>query len=71
MPFLIEKTQGALVCPRCHAKLVQDGDSLICTDPDTRLRYPVLDGIPRLLADEAEILSSEAWQEAMTRASQP
>ena len=68
MPFNFEKSRSCLVCPKCHSDLVMDGDSLVCTHPDVRLRYPILEDIPRLLADEAEELTLEAWQAAMQRA---
>lgn len=42
-----------LVCPRCQGRLeaVGDGSGLDC--PSCRLRYPVRDGIPIMLPDEA------------------
>ena len=43
-----------LVCPKTKAPLIQSGDWLYSTDPETRLRYPVRDGIPIMLIDEAE-----------------
>jgi uncharacterized protein YbaR (Trm112 family) len=45
-----------LACPKCKQKidLSDDGRSLICkTD---RLRYPIVDGIPVMLVEEAEPL---------------
>ena len=68
MAFDFEKSRSYLVCPKCHADLVLDGDSLVCTNPDVRLRYPILEDIPRLLVDEAEELSPEAWKAVMLRA---
>lgn len=42
-----------LVCPGAdHAPLEADGDTLVCTV--CRSRFPVRDGIPVLLADDAE-----------------
>ncbi|HZF67121.1 MAG TPA: Trm112 family protein [Gemmatirosa sp.] len=42
-----------LVCPRCKGALVDrpDGSALEC--PVCRLAYPVRDGIPIMLIDEA------------------
>ncbi len=43
-----------LACPKCKRKveLSEDGKTLTCeTD---RLRYPVVDGIPVMLIEEAE-----------------
>ncbi|GAB3125035.1 Trm112 family protein [Streptomyces calidiresistens] len=55
-----------LACPACHAPLREEdtgkpdtgdtGDTgaLVCTSDTCRLAYPVRDGIPILLVDEAE-----------------
>lgn len=51
-----------LVCPESMAPLVQDGDTLVSTDPITRLRYRIKDDIPVMLIDEAETLSEEEWK---------
>ena len=67
MAFDFAKSQQFLVCPKCRAPLVQDGNSLVCTNPDVRLKYPILEDIPRLLVDEAEELTPEAWQAVMQR----
>lgn len=67
MSFDFEKSRSYLVCPKCHSGLVQDGDALVCTNPDVRLRYPILEGIPRLLVDEADELTPDVWQDVMTR----
>lgn len=67
MAFDFAKSKQFLVCPRSRAPLVQDGDSLVCTNPDVRLKYPILEDIPRLLVDEAEELTPEAWQAVMQR----
>jgi uncharacterized protein YbaR (Trm112 family) len=44
-----------LACPRCHAPLVVDEarSELHCTGDGCGLAYPVRDGIPVLLVDEA------------------
>ena len=45
-----------LVCPLTRSKLRQEGDYLIAEQPEgAGLRYPVRDGIPVLLAEEAEL----------------
>ena len=43
-----------LACPRCHGKLTDEkgGESLLC--PACSLRFPVRDGIPVMLLDQAE-----------------
>ena len=47
--------------------LREDGDWLVSTDPDTRRRYPIRDGIPVMLETEAEILETSDWQAIMDR----
>ena len=56
-----------LCCPLSHAALVQDGETLVSTDPATRRRYPITEGFPVLLIEEAEELPDAAWQEIMKR----
>jgi hypothetical protein len=41
-----------LVCPKCHGDLVLKHDRLICQG--CGLRYPIRDGIPVMLIEEAE-----------------
>lgn len=67
MTFDYEKVQGILVCPKCKGDLVHDGDTLVCLNPNTRWSYPIVDGIPRLLVEEAEALSTDAWAQVMQR----
>ncbi|WP_030245494.1 Trm112 family protein [Streptomyces sp. NRRL S-350] len=51
--FLLE----ILVCPQCRAALTESGSEeqpeLVCTGTGCGLAYPVRDGIPVLLVDEA------------------
>ena len=49
-----------LVCPKTKAPLIQAGDWLYSTDRETRLRYPIRDGIPIMLPEEARNLDEEA-----------
>ncbi|MBI4313851.1 MAG: Trm112 family protein [Candidatus Omnitrophica bacterium] len=42
-----------LACPACHSKLRQEKEELICTGAACGLAFPVRDGIPVLLAEEA------------------
>ncbi len=65
--FQFEKLKSILVCPKSRADLVLDESALVSTCSDVRLRYTILEGIPRLLVDEAEQLSVEAWSAVMTR----
>ncbi|HJV65043.1 MAG TPA: Trm112 family protein [Geomonas sp.] len=41
-----------LACPKCKGKLLEDGEAVVC-EP-CGLRYPVRDGIPVLIVEEAE-----------------
>ncbi|MCX7001359.1 MAG: Trm112 family protein [Candidatus Sumerlaeota bacterium] len=45
-----------LACPKCKGPLDWDkeNDTLICQV--CRLRYPIIDGIPELLLDRAQIM---------------
>jgi len=54
-----------LVCPDSKAPLIQVGDWLYSTDPATRRRYPIRDGIPIMLIDESEVLSEEEFDRIM------
>lgn len=65
MTFDLKTHEAMLLCPKCRATLVQDGESLVCTNPDVRLRYPILEGIPRLIVDEATELTMEEWKKAV------
>ncbi|MFX4272444.1 Trm112 family protein [Propionibacteriaceae bacterium Y1685] len=56
MPVELDPTLlQILACPQCHASLVvdHDADELVCTAADCALAYPVRDGVPVLLIDEA------------------
>ena len=55
-----------MVCPVSHAPLKEVDGWLVSTDSETRLRYPVRDGIPVMLAEESETMDEAEWQEAMT-----
>ncbi len=54
-----------LVCPQTKASLVQSGEWLYSTDPETRLRYAIQDGIPIMLVDQAETVSVEEFEEVV------
>lgn len=43
-----------LVCPKCKTDVRLENDRLVCTNPACGLRYPIRDGIPVMLIDEAE-----------------
>lgn len=54
-----------LVCPESHARLIQVGDWLYSTDPQTRRRYPVREGLPIMLIDESEVVSPQDFDKVM------
>ncbi len=60
-PWLLE----ILVCPESKAKLLQVGDWLYSTDPATRRRFAIKEGIPNMLLDESEVVSEDAFREVM------
>ena len=43
-----------LACPACKSPVKLEGERIICQGPKCGLRYPVRDGIPVMLIDEAE-----------------
>lgn len=59
------KLMEILVCPESKAKLIRDGDWLVSTDPATRRRYPIREGIPIMLIDESEVLSEDEHRKLM------
>jgi len=56
-----------LVCPLSRKPLVLDGETLVSTDPETRRRYRIDDGIPVMLVDESEELDQAAWKAVMEK----
>jgi uncharacterized protein len=51
-----------LYCPVSKQPLVAHQQTLVSLDAATRLSYPIQDGIPVLLAEEAVKLDLEQWQ---------
>jgi len=43
-----------LACPACKSPVKLDGERIICQSASCGLRFPVRDGIPVMLIDEAE-----------------
>ena len=52
-----QKLLEILVCPKTHSSLVLHGDELI--SKEAKLAYPIRDGIPIMLIEEARELSKE------------
>jgi uncharacterized protein YbaR (Trm112 family) len=61
-PWLLER----LVCPLSKASVVTDGEWVYSTDPETRRRYPIRDGIPNMLIDESEEVAPAEFERIMT-----
>lgn len=51
-----------LVCPKCRTAIVRDGDSFVCSSAECRLRYAIIDDIPKFLIDEAEAVPLDDWK---------
>ncbi len=43
-----------LACPACKADVILKDEKIVCTNPECGLKYPIKDGIPVMLIDEAE-----------------
>jgi uncharacterized protein len=52
---LSEELMAILACPACKGALLDGEEALLCTA--CRLKFPVREGIPVLLVEEAEKLS--------------
>ena len=57
MTKIDKKLLDILVCPVSKGSLEQIGDELICKE--SKLAYPIKDGIPVMIPDEARDLSDE------------
>ncbi len=52
-----ERLLEILVCPQCKGDIRPEDDWLICEE--CSVKYPVRDGIPIMLTDEAEPLEAD------------
>lgn len=43
-----------LACPKCKAEVELKDNKIVCKNPKCGLKYPIKDGIPIMLIDEAE-----------------
>lgn len=57
-----------LVCPVSKKPLVESGDWLYSTDPSTRRRYPIRDGLPIMLVDESEVVEEKEFERIVAQA---
>ena len=49
-----EKLLEILACPACKSKVTLRGESLICTGSSCGLKFPIREGVPVMLIEEAE-----------------
>ncbi|HEV2356388.1 MAG TPA: Trm112 family protein [bacterium] len=52
VPMIDQELLDILACPVCKTPVRQEGDRLVCVQCGRR--YPIRDGIPVMLIDEAE-----------------
>ncbi|MDP2942301.1 MAG: Trm112 family protein [Candidatus Omnitrophota bacterium] len=43
-----------LACPKCKFEVELEENKIVCKNPACGLKYPIRDGIPIMLIDEAE-----------------
>ena len=58
-------------CPVAHTPLVQVGDWLYSTDPETRRKYRIQDGIPIMLIEESQVADPEEFARVMAHGEKP
>jgi len=61
MSSIDPKLMKILVCPVSKSSLVQIGDELVCYE--SKLAYPIRDGIPIMLPEEARKLKEDELKE--------
>ncbi|MFB6344795.1 MAG: Trm112 family protein [bacterium] len=65
---LDRKLQEILVCPKTKEPLIYFEEDNFLFSPSAKLKYPIDDGIPVMLVDEAEELSDEEAGELLDEA---
>lgn len=71
MTKIDEELLKIMECPVGHAPLIQAGDWLYSTDPETRRKYPIRDGIPIMLVEESQEAAQEEFDRVMAEAKPP
>ncbi len=71
MAKIDEELLKIMECPVGHAPLVQVGDWLYSTDPKTRRKYPIRDGIPIMLIEESQEAKPEEFDRVMAEVKPP
>ena len=54
MPQIDKELLNILACPACKAQVVLENDQIVCTNSTCKLCYPIRDGIPVMLIEEAQ-----------------
>ena len=49
-----EELLKILACPACKADIKLENNKIVCTNTKCNKKYPIKDGIPIMLIDEAE-----------------
>ena len=49
-----QKLLDILACPACKSDVTLSGSEIVCTNKNCALRYPIRDGIPVMLIEEAK-----------------
>ena len=53
--MLSEEFLAILACPACKKKVeLVAGKWLVCTNPECRRKYPIIDDIPHMLIEEGD-----------------
>jgi uncharacterized protein YbaR (Trm112 family) len=65
MSFDPQLLKEFLVCTKCHAPLVQRGQTLLCTRADCRYCYAIRDDIPNMVLGDAVVTNEQEWQEKL------
>ncbi len=62
MPLIDVQLKEILICPSCHGELAEDEAQSKLRCQQCGLAYPVRDGIPVMLIEEAEKPADESLQ---------
>lgn len=68
MTRIDEELLKIMECPVGRAPLVHVGEWLYSTDPKTRRKYPIRDGIPIMLIEESVEAAPDEFERAMAEA---
>ena len=68
MSFDPKLLDSILVCTKCRAPLVREGDTLVCVTPECRMRFNIENEIPNMLLEDATPVVQSEWGPLMQRA---